>query len=185
MKFASLALAAFVFGVAAPASASAVSDAARAFVQERLGAMLTSREVVEAVKTQNIRTASLGPADIEALDRRWRSGDAGLIEPTLANDLSAYLADVVAEAGGTFSEIFVMDAKGLNVGQSAKTSDYWQGDEAEWLETYMVGPGAVHVSEVEEDRLNKTYRVRVSMTVSDGGAPIGSLTVGVDLERLE
>jgi hypothetical protein len=43
------------------------------------------------------------------------------------------------------TEMFVMDAKGLNVGQSDVTSDYWQGDEAKWQKTYGAGPGVVFV----------------------------------------
>ena len=36
------------------------------------------------------------------------------------------------------------DNKGLNVGQSDVTSDYWQGDEAKWKKSYKMGAGAVH-----------------------------------------
>jgi uncharacterized phage infection (PIP) family protein YhgE len=38
----------------------------------------------------------------------------------------------------------VKDNKGLNVGQSDVTSDYWQGDEAKWKKSYKMGAGAVH-----------------------------------------
>ncbi|MEM8755288.1 MAG: hypothetical protein AAGF90_20180, partial [Pseudomonadota bacterium] len=76
-------------------------------------------------------------------------------------------------------------AKGLNVGQSAKTSDYWQGDEAKWRETYLVGPDAIHVSDVEEDESTQTFQIQVSLPIVDGGAPIGAVTVGVDVEHLQ
>lgn len=185
MKSAFLTACAAALLAAPAASASEITDAARSFVLERLGDVLSSGDVIAAVNAQNARTGSLSQADIDALDQRWRAGDQGLIEPTLANDLSQMLAGVVEEGQGAFSEIFVMDAKGLNVGQSARTSDYWQGDEAKWQATYLAGPDAIHVSDVEEDESTQTFQVQVSLPIVDGGAPIGAVTIGVDVEYLE
>jgi serine/threonine protein kinase len=51
-----------------------------------------------------------------------------LIDSLLKNELSAFLAKKKAESKGLLTEIFVMDNKGLNVGQSDVTSDYgWPG----------------------------------------------------------
>ena len=84
------------------------------------------------------------------------------------------------------TEIFVMDARGLNVAQSDVTSDYWQGDEAKWQDTFSKGPGAVHISEVEEDESTQTFQSQVSMSVTDpaDGSVIGAITVGVNVEML-
>ncbi len=38
------------------------------------------------------------------------------------------------------TEVFVMDARGLNVAASDVTSDYWQGDEEKFSETFPKGP---------------------------------------------
>lgn len=178
--------AAFLAASLAPAAATAdVRDQARALVELRLGGLTSSPLVLEMIARQNARTGALGQDEIDALDARWRGGDDDLIGATLANPLSRRLAEIVAEADGAFSEIFVMDARGLNVGQSAKTSDYWQGDEAKWLDTFLAGPGAVHVSEVEEDESTQTFQVQVSLAVADGGAAIGAITIGVDVAHLE
>ena len=167
------------------ANAVAVSDSARAFVEKRLAAVITNPMIVDAIKAQNAKTKDLSQADIDALDQQWRAGDASLIDGVLANEVSGYLAGAVAEGQGAFSEIFVMDARGLNVGQSARTSDYWQGDEAKWQETFLAGAGSVHVSDVEEDESTQTFQVQVSLPIVDGGAPIGAITIGVDVEYLE
>ena len=71
-----------------------------------------------------------------------------------------------------------MDMKGLNVGQSDVTSDYWQGDEAKWQKTYGVGPSAVLIDEVEFDDSSQTYQSQVSIAVV-------AVTVGVNVEMLE
>jgi hypothetical protein len=79
-----------------------------------------------------------------------------------------------------------MDRHGLNVAASAITSDMWQGDEAKFTETYSIGAGAVHFSEVELDESTQRYQAQISVTIVDpsSGEPIGAMTVGVDAEAL-
>jgi hypothetical protein len=79
-----------------------------------------------------------------------------------------------------------MDAKGLNVGQSDVTSDYWQGDEAKWQKTYGAGSGVVFVDGVEEDESTQALQSQASVTISDPetGEPIGAITVGINLDML-
>ena len=76
--------------------------------------------------------------------------------------------------------------KGLNVGQSDPTSDYWQGDEAKWKKTFKVGPNAVHVSEAEMDDSTQMLQSQASVTITDPatGKAIGAITVGINLNEL-
>ncbi|MEQ8585463.1 MAG: hypothetical protein RLO01_08425 [Thalassobaculaceae bacterium] len=146
--------------------------------------------VVEAIKAQNAETGGLSEADIDALDKQWRAeADAGsgpLIDKVLANDLSAFLKEKKASADGLFFEIFVMDAKGLNVGQSDVTSDYMQGDEAKWQKTYPVGPDAVFIDEVEFDDSSGQFQSQANATIADPatGEAIGAITIGINVEQL-
>lgn len=171
--------------LSAGAAQADIQSQAHQFVAERLGDMISSEAVVSAVLAQNAQTADLSEDAIIALDNDWRGGDDALISAALSNPLSDQLRAIVEEGQGVYSEIFVMDARGLNVGQSAKTSDYWQGDEAKYQQTYLVGADAFHVSDVEEDESTQTFQVQVSMPIVDGGTPIGAITVGVDVEYLE
>ena len=160
-------------------------ERAIAFVNKTVSDALKSPEVIAAIHAQNKKHANLTQDQIVALDKRWRAGDDGLIQATLNNKLSQYLAGIVKKNGGAYSEIFVMDNKGLNVGQSAKTSDYWQGDEAKWKKTFLAGAGSTHVSDVEEDESSQTFQIQVSLPIVDGGKPIGAITLGIDVEHLE
>lgn len=72
-----------------------------------------------------------------------------MIDEVFDNFLFGYLVDVQDGSDGLFMEIFVMDVKGLNVGQSDVILDYWQGDEVKWKEIFGVGVGFVYVSELE------------------------------------
>lgn len=151
---------------------------------------LTDPVVVEAIKAQNSKNASVGDGDIDAMDKKWRSeaksGSGPMIDEIMGNKLSNFLKQKAAESDGLFTEIFVMDFKGLNVGQSAVTSDYMQGDEAKWQKTYQAGPDAVFIDEVEFDDSTQSFQTQMSATVVDPatGQAIGAITIGVNVEKL-
>ena len=173
---------------AATAQAAAPSaEQIRAAVEGKVKTWVAQTAVIDSVRAQNEQTAALSEAEIVELDQQWRAetgaSDRPLIDKTLANPLSAYLQKVKGEGGGLFTEIFVMDGKGLNVGQSDVTSDYWQGDEDKWQKTFLAGAGAVHVSEVEFDESSQTYQSQFSMPIVDPATStvIGAVTVGVDV----
>ncbi len=179
------AVSAMTLGTSFSAMANEYADSANALAQDKIKTWLQTDTVIDAVKAQNAKNASLSQADIDALDKEWRAGDATLIDSVLNNDLSKYLQQVKEEGQGLYTEIFVMDDKGLNVGQSDKTSDYWQGDEAKWQQTYSVGPDSMHLSDVEEDESSQTFQMQISLPIVDNGAAIGAVTVGVNAEMLE
>ena len=79
-----------------------------------------------------------------------------------------------------------MDNKGLNVAQSVETSDYWQGDEAKWQQTYSVGPDALHISEVEFDDSTGFYQSQASLAIKDPATNevIGAVTFGINVQNL-
>lgn len=173
---------------AVTAGADDVSGKLAALGRADFPAWLNNPTVIEAVKEQNARNADLSAADIDSLDKQWRAevknGSGPLIDATLNNALSTYLKKVKQDAQGMYTEIFVMDNKGLNVGQSDVTSDYWQGDEAKWQKTYPVGPDAIHVGEVELDESTQVFQAQVSLPIVDGGQAIGAVTVGVNVDAI-
>jgi hypothetical protein len=159
-------------------------------MNEQIKPWLSDPAVVDAVKAQNAKTGGLSDADIDKLDKQWRAeakaGGGPLVNEVMGNALSAFLKGKKDGSGGVYSEIFVMDAKGLNVGASDVTSDYMQGDEGKWQKTYPVGPDAMFIDDVEFDESSKTFQSQVSGTVVDPatGQPIGAITVGINVEKL-
>ena len=142
-----------------------------------------------SVLAQNKKHADIDQAMIDSLDKQWREErkkeDQPLIASTLTNPLSSYLTQIQAASLGLYTEIFVMDFKGLNVGQSAISSDYWQGDEAKFQKTYPKGVGAFFIDEPEYDEDRKIWRVQLNATVSDSKeTPIGAITVEFNLTEL-
>jgi len=168
-----------------------VEDLLTKLVESKLRAPLSDAVVIEAIKAQNVAHASLTQADVDKLDKQWRAetkaADKPMIKKVMGNPLSAYLAKVKDAGKGLYTEIFVMDDKGLNVGQSDITSDYWQGDEAKWQKTYSVGPAAIFVDKIEKDESTQMLQSQVSFTIVDPASKkvIGAVTVGINVDELQ
>lgn len=163
-------------------------DALTALAAGDAATLVSNSAVIDALLAQNEKHAGLSQADIDALDQQWRAETAGgaspLIDEVMGREVSAYLASQQEASQGLFTEIFVMDNKGLNVGQSAVTSDYWQGDEAKFQDTFGKGADAVHISEVEFDESTQTFQSQLSLPIVHEGAVIGAATIGVNVDLL-
>ncbi len=140
--------------------------------------------LVATVKKNNATGQTLD--QIKQRDTTWRavSGVDDFMKSLLENDAAKELARL--EAGKPyFFEVFLMDNQGANVAMTNKTSDYWQGDEAKFTESFKGGSGAVHIGDVEFDESAQAYLVQISVPVMDSGSAIGALTIGVNIDELE
>lgn len=147
--------------------------------------------VIEALRAQNMETSGYSDAKVARLDQAWAAeidGDYArpLIDGMLVREVSRYLLGLQKRSKGLFTEIILMDARGLNAGISRITSDYWQGDEDKWRKTFLAGPGSLHIGALEEDLSTRTVQSQVSLPVvdPDTGEMIGALTFGIDVEEL-
>ncbi|MEO1641178.1 MAG: type IV pili methyl-accepting chemotaxis transducer N-terminal domain-containing protein [Pseudomonadota bacterium] len=179
-----------LFLIAAPGQDDVYRIPLEAYATDELAGWMTNPELIAAINAQNDAHAGLNEDGIIALDQQWRAeeGEGGgeLINRLMSEPMSVWLADKQAGTAGFVTEVFVMDNKGLNVAQSAVTSDYWQGDEAKWQQTYSVGPDAMHISEVEFDDSTGFYQSQASMAVTDPatGEVIGAVTFGINVQSL-
>lgn len=170
----------------APPPKSLIDDKAIADVRT----WLDNPVVAISLNAQNKKYATISQSEVDELDKQWRaereSDDQPLIAAILSSPLSNYLTQIQAASGGLWTEIFVMDAKGLNVGQSSITSDFWQGDEAKFQKTFMQGSDAVFVDDPEFNEGSKTWRAQLNFTLTDSsGKPVGAVTVEYNLTELE
>ena len=160
------------------------------FISKNVETWLTDPVVIAAIKEQNATTAGLDEAAIDKLDKEWRAQATAtarpMVDEVLGRELSKFLMAKKDASQGMITEMFVMDAKGLNVGQSDVTSDYWQGDEAKWQKTFSAGPGTVFVDGVETDESTQALQSQASITITDPetGQAIGAITVGINLDML-
>jgi hypothetical protein len=176
--------------LATAAAADETRDMILEYAKSNVSPWAADPVLVSAIKEQNARHAAISEDEIGELDQAWQSEVGSLSTPTITAVVEApasdYLREKAAESGGVITEAFIMDAVGLNVAASDVTSDFWQGDEAKYQETFPKGAHAVHVSEVEFDESSQSYSSQVSMTIADPdtGEAIGVLTVGLDVEAL-
>lgn len=161
-----------------------------AYARGELSNWIINPELIAAIKAQNGAHDGLSEDEVIALDQEWRAeagaGGGPLIEKLLTAPMSDWLLAQQQGTAGFVTEVFVMDNKGLNVAQSVETSDYWQGDEAKWQETYSVGPDALHISEVEFDDSTGFYQSQASLSIKDpaSGEVIGAITFGINVQSL-
>ena len=138
--------------------------------------------IVKSVKAQNKMGMSL--FDIQNTDGAWRAimdGSIPIQDELMSNDC-AMAAKALMDSVDYVVEIFVMDDQGANVCMTAKTGDYWQGDEGKFWNSYNGGIGAIFVDEVEED--GGKMISQVSVPVMSKGKAIGAMTIAVDVNAL-
>ncbi|MBU2360039.1 MAG: PDC sensor domain-containing protein [Alphaproteobacteria bacterium] len=161
----------------------------KTFVQTKANVWMADPIVQSALAAANAAHADLTEPAILDLDTTWRTqidaADKPLITQVLSSPVSDFLRSIVDGSEGLIAEIILMDDRGLNAGISGVTSDYWQGDEDKYQQTYAAGPAAINVSDVELDESTGVYVIQISMPVLDPtGAAIGAATFSLDAERL-
>lgn len=140
--------------------------------------------IVAAVRARNANALSL--EQITADDRIWQDtpGQNEQMTRILTSPCSNHLRTLQV-ASPYFSEIFVMDRRGAIVAMTARTSDYWQGDENKFIRAYNKGTGDVFVDQAEFDESSKVYQIQISVPVMDGTTAIGAMTFGIDVDRVD
>ncbi|RXK53143.1 hypothetical protein ESB00_15660 [Oleiharenicola lentus] len=148
-----------------------------------LAALAADPLLVSAISAQNAKGSSLD--EIKAADKRWMdtAGVADFMKAIIDSPVGQHLR-AWRQKRAYVSEIIVMDHQGANVAITEKTSDYWQGDEKKFSESFKDG-GVAFVDKVKFDDSTQTYSVQVSVPVRDAsGACIGVICCGIDIENL-
>lgn len=154
-----------------------------------LAAVARDPLVLAAVAAQNAALAGQPDSEIAALDAQWTAeaarGGGPLVDAVLAMPASRRLAALVAGSGVARAAI-VMDDRGRNAAVSFATTDYLQGDEAKWRETFAKPPGTRHAGRPEQGQFGEAAVCWLSEGIADPatGAAIGAVSVAVDAGRV-
>jgi C4-dicarboxylate-specific signal transduction histidine kinase len=140
--------------------------------------------LVRAVRRQNAENIS--PAEIAERDRAWRDSN-GLTEImwSMQQSKAGRVLRRRVEEDDALNEAFLTDGQGANVAAFPPTSDYFQGDEEKWSESFNGGAGRIFLGPIEHDESTGVDAVQVSAPVIDNGRTIGVLVVGVQLDYIE
>jgi hypothetical protein len=172
---------------AVPATVLAEEEAPQAIVKmanSELAALGTDPVIVAAVKTENAKGKTLD--QIKITDAEWQktAGVTPFMKAMMESTCGKHL-QTMQKTTPFLAEVFVMDNLGANVAMTDKTSDYWQGDEPKFIESFKSGQGAIHIGKVKFDESTQVYLVQVSVPVKDGDKAIGAITIGIDLDKFE
>ena len=185
-----LAAAAVFVAVTTVAKADEQTDKLKKIVEDKVVPAMHDPVIIAAIKAGNEAHKDWTNDQIIAKDKEWRAqvdaAEKPLISSVMSNEASQHLVKVQGASNGLIEEVFVMDDKGLNVAQSEVTSDYWQGDEAKWQETYGKKSADFNVGAVEFDESTQAFVSQVSFTVNDPAThePIGAVTVSINMDQV-
>lgn len=151
----------------------------KAFTAEKLLPVCVNSVIVAEVTAQNARNVPLD--EIKQIDEAWKTAEEELPihEEKVSNKCAAELIRLLKDIPAV-TEVFVMDNQGANVGQNTLTSDYWQGDEAKWQNSFKNGKGGVEFGEQEFDKSANSVIQQISLPViSQNGTVIGAVCFGI------
>ncbi len=98
----------------------------------------------------------------------------------LQSNLSgSFLKNKLIQSSSLYVEAFLCGNQGEVVGEYPKTTDYWQGDEQKFIDSYNNGSGKTFIGPLQYDESTRTYSVQISVPVIDNGKTIGVLIVGL------
>jgi hypothetical protein len=161
----------------------------KAYIDKNVRPWLSDPLIIQTLKAQNAANADLSDADIAGLNNEWiaevESDNRPMIDKAMSSPISAFLKARGEEASGTITEIILMDAHGMNAGQSDVTSDFWQGDEDKFTKAFAAGTTSIFVDEARKDDSTQMFQSQASMTILDeSGEAIGAITIGINLDQL-
>lgn len=156
--------------------------------EETLKILAAGETIVDAVRSANARDRDISLAEITRLDTEWiASKTATPFIQQFMNNTAAFALLAFQKTHPRFKEIFIADAYGLNVGETNKTSDYYQADEAWWVNSMNGGTGKVFHGQIEFDQSAQTEAISIYVPIIDLStlSAIGVLKGVLDLSVLK
>jgi len=140
--------------------------------------------LIRAVRQQN--ASGLTPEEVGRRDEAWRAAkELTPFKFSLQTSPAGHFLREQVQRSTSFNEAFLTDDQGANVAAFPATSDYWQGDDEKWSNSFNDGNGRVYIGALELDESTNTIAVQVSAPVLDRGKTIGVLVVGVTIDYLQ
>jgi hypothetical protein len=144
----------------------------------------TDKVIVEAVKAQNAKGETVEKA--KEMDKKWKAtpGVADFMKAEMDSNCGKRLQEI-RKSESYFEELFVMDSIGSNVCITNKTTSYWRGDNDKFTKAYNSGKGGTYIGDLKFDDSSQSYIVQVSVPVKDGDKAIGTITFGINPDKIK
>jgi len=159
------------------------------FVVNEMKLWMKNDIVLKTLRKQNEKHALLSQTDKKILNDTWngerRKNKKPLMNRVLENDLSKLLRTIKEDSVGVFTEIIIIDAYGVNAGQSMISEDYWQGGNKKWENTLGSRSYGTYISDLGFDYNTEFFQVEVAFIVTEDDEPIGVIYAGIDVDQIE
>ena len=140
--------------------------------------------LVRAARQQN--ATGLTAEEVARREKAWRaSKELTPFKLSLQTSSAGRFLKQQIQRNNSFNEAFLTDNQGANVAAFPATSDYWQGDEEKWSNSFNGGSGHIFIGPLKLDESTNTVAAQVSAPVLDRGKTIGVLVVGVTVNYLQ
>jgi hypothetical protein len=150
--------------------------------------LIAEREAIVAdIQASNESTEKLTLTEILAFDREWiGAGAASQLYQRLATVSSSKVLRDVRTESPHFTELFVSDKNGCIAGLTNRTSDYYQADEAWWVDSYNGGKGSSYHGAIEFDESSHTEAIALYVPIrsTDKKEVVGVLKAVLDLKQV-
>ncbi len=165
--------------VVSAVGSSALSPSVQAFVNEKLLTVVNNPVFIAELKKQNAMGRSLD--EIKSIDTQWSNAEEELpIMIELMSNPAAGEITKVFKPMAQVGEVFLMDNQGANAALNALTSDFWQGDEAKWKNSFNKGQGGIDVGEAKLDKSTNEVLQQISLPIADkDGTVLGAICIGL------
>ncbi len=157
----------------------------KTFLKSKLIPHSTNPVFVKDIQEQNAK--KLSPDSIKKADKEWIEAEEEIpLQKEKLNSPSALELKKIAKENPAILESFVMDNQGAVVGESSLTSDYWQGDEEKWVNSYNSGKGGIDIGKSKFDKSSNAEVQQISLPIYDkDGKVIGAVTWGIAVSKLQ
>lgn len=142
--------------------------------------------IISSIKEANAEHASLTENDISERDKMWieSNGQSAFVNEILESEVSKWLRDFQKDRP-EYIEIFITSDRGLNIGQTNITSDYYQADEEWWIKSFAGGLGMSSHGPIEFDESAQSVSISLYVPVVLEGKALGVVKAVVDIVAIE
>ena len=164
-------------------TSSKAEDKVKEFIKSSLIPLHNNAVFIAEVKKHNSKKMTLDK--IKEIDKEWQAAEDFLpIQEQLIDNITAKEINKIIKTKPAIKEAFVMGNQGAVVGENDLTSDYWQGDEAKWKNSFNEGKGGIDIGKVKHDKSTNSQLQQISIPIVDGDKIIGAITFGLDIKKL-
>lgn len=147
---------------------------------------LNSPPLISYLRLANDSRSNFSLDYIVKQEIEWEIPGNNLKNITLNNAVSNTLRTLASDNSDVVRELFLVDQLGLSIAMNIPTTDYWQGDEQNFISVTKDSNLKRFVSDVYFDESTRSFQSQVSLRIDDPDTEefLGVIVIGLSLEQV-